>query len=72
MKKRIQSADAQGRPPVATCSSCRGEIWHGEPIFCWDGKWVCLDCFRDKVKSRLEDDPVLLAYEMQLEVVRYV
>lgn len=72
MKMKMQNSDAQERSPVTICSSCKGEIWHNEPVFCWDGNWVCLDCFRDKVKSMLEDDPVLLAYEMQLEVVRHV
>lgn len=72
MSAVILKPDQQNRPPVAVCSSCRGEIWHDEPIFKWDGKWICLYCFRDKVKALLEDDPVLLAYEMQLEVVRYV
>ena len=43
-----------------------------EPIFQWDGQWICLDCFKDSIKAMLEDDPVLLAYEMQVEVVRYI
>lgn len=64
--------DPQARAPVSICEQCKGEIWHDEPIFKWDGKWVCLDCFKAAVGALLEDDPVLLAYELQLEVVRYV
>ena len=64
--------DAQDRTPVTHCEKCKGEIWRDEPIFKWDGKWVCLDCFKAAVGAPLEDDPILLAYEMQLEVVRYI
>lgn len=68
----IQNPDAQARPPVSHCGRCNGEVWSDEPIFQWDGQWICLDCFKDSIKAMLEDDPVLLAYEMQVEVVRYI
>jgi len=61
----IQNPDAQARPPVSHCGRCDGEVWSDEPIFQWDG-------FKDSIKAMLEDDPVLLAYEMQVEVVRYI
>lgn len=72
MMPLLQNPDAQDRPPVATCDNCKGEIWHNEPIFQWEEKWICLSCFKDRVKAMLENDPVLLAYEMNLEVERYV
>lgn len=58
----IQNPDAQARPPVSHCGRCDGEVWSDEPIFQWDGQWICLDCFKDAIKAMLEDDPVLLAY----------
>lgn len=66
------SPDAQDRQAVTKCGSCKGEIWHDEPLFQWGEKWVCLECFKDRINALLENDPVLLAYEMQVEVIRYV
>ena len=62
--------DAQDRPSVSKCQQCKGEMWHGEPLFCWDGKWVCLECFKDHVKAMLDRDPSLLALEMGVDVER--
>lgn len=64
--------DAQARPPVTSCGECLGEIWHDEPVFCWEGKQICLDCFKGHIQALLEDDPVMLAYAMNIEVERYV
>ena len=79
MKKRIQNVDAQDRPPVTTCAKCQGEIWHDEPIFQWEGRWICLECFKkavhamlERAGAMLENDQVMLAYEMQIEVKRYI
>ena len=68
----LQNPDAQDRNPVFFCNRCQGEVWHEEPIFKWTEQWICLDCFKSAVNKLLEDDPVLLAYEMNLEVERYV
>ena len=54
---------------------CQGngcEIWRDEPIFVWEEKRLCLDCFKDIVKSLLEDDPVMLANMMQVDVEREI
>lgn len=63
--------DVQQRPPVAICRQCQGEIWHNEAVFNWNGRWMCLDCFKDHVRAMLEDDPTLLALEMGVDVERY-
>ena len=69
---KIQNPDAQDRPPLAYCERCQGEIWSDQPVFLWKHKWICLDCFKSAINALLEDDPVMLAYEMQIEVKRYL
>ena len=61
--------DVQEDLPVQI-AGCGHEIYRDEPLFQWEGKWVCLDCFKDRMTAMLEDDPVLLACEMGLEVER--
>ena len=68
----MYNPDAQDRAPVAQCHECQGEIWNYEPLFFWNGKWICLDCYKDHINAMLEDDPVQLAYEMNIKVMRYV
>lgn len=68
----MMNHDAQDRPAVAFCESRQCEIWHDEPVFLWEGKWICLDCFKDRIGALLEDNPVQLANEMNIEVMRYV
>lgn len=33
------------------CQECDGEVYEGEVIFEWDGKWICEDCYREKFEA---------------------
>ena len=72
MKIRPALRDAQQEEPVMHCQGRGCEIWRDEPIFAWEGKRLCLDCFKDVVESLLEDDPVMLANMMQVDVEREI
>lgn len=60
--------DAQDERPVATCGRCQGEVYHGEAMYLWNGKWVCVDCLRAAVEALLEDHPRQVAADMMLDV----
>lgn len=61
--------DPQQEIPASICDSCKGEIYHGEPVFISDGKRLCLDCLKSQVTSLLEDDPRYVALMMGIEVL---
>lgn len=62
--------DAQDERPAAICERCRGEIYHGEDMYLWDGKWVCVDCMRADVTAMLDTSPIQVAIDMMLDVRR--
>lgn len=53
--------DAQDETPSAYCEACRGEVYREESLFDWDGKQICPDCFKRKVRSWLELSPEQVA-----------
>lgn len=60
--------DKQQDPPVAYCHQCGGEVWPGERLYRWEGRFICEDCFRSEVLSLLDTNPEQLALELDLEV----
>ena len=56
--------DPQDEAPVCHCPSCLGEIYHGEDRFEWEGKMVCVDCFRDGISTLLAHSPHQIALIM--------
>lgn len=65
--------DVQSDTPVAICENpkCQGEVYSGECRFPWEGKKICLDCFKAAVTAMLDSNPCQLAYELGLDVIRY-
>lgn len=58
----------QDEIPACHCLKCGGEVWHGEPMFDWNGRgFICLDCFRASVSALLDSDPRLAAAEMGVD-----
>lgn len=64
--------DSQEEAPAFFCGSCNGEVYHGELTVLWDGKRLCMDCFKARVKEWLERSPAQVAdalgFEYSLEV----
>ena len=60
--------DSQDKLPSAICQCCEGEVWPYEVMFHWEGKWICLHCFKAAVNAILDDNPRQVALEMMLEM----
>lgn len=60
--------DPQDAAPAAHCDKCRGEIYSGETMSLWDGKWLCPDCFKSAIESLLSENPRQLALELNLDM----
>lgn len=61
IKLEMPLRDSQEDRPVCLCPKCGGEVYHGEKLFEWDGRKVCLDCFKHEVVSWLENFPEQVA-----------
>lgn len=48
-------ADGQACVPVCLCRRCGGEMYPGETVFRWEGRLVCVDCFKTAVTVWLEE-----------------
>lgn len=46
---------------MCRCPKCGGEVYAGEQLFEWDGKKLCSDCFKHKVRLWLELFPEQVA-----------
>ena len=53
--------DSQEDRPVCRCPKCGGEVDALENLFEWDGKKLCSDCFKNKVRLWLELSPEQVA-----------
>ncbi len=38
------------RTPAWICPSCGGEVYRGERIFRYRGRYICAECLRDDVR----------------------
>lgn len=56
--------DAQQEEEVCSCQWCGGEVYRGEMMFEWMGKWVCVDCFQSELSSWLARSPEEAAREL--------
>ena len=63
-KVRVPLRDIQQEEPVCSCEGCGGEIYRGETIFEWQGKWVCVDCFQSELNGWLLHSPEQAAMEL--------
>ena len=53
--------DSQEDRPLCRCQKCGGEVYAGETLFEWEGKKVCVDCFRYAMGVWLKDCPEQVA-----------
>ena len=53
--------DVQDEAAVLRCDKCLGEVYREEPVFAWDGKTICVDCFKEKVVQWLKNSPTQVA-----------
>ena len=58
---RLPLRDRQGEKAVLYCAACGGEVYRGEPVFDWEGRRLCVDCFKTRVDAWLESSPVQVA-----------
>lgn len=42
--------------PYIRCDECKGEIYHGEHAYLWEGNFICGECLRDKVRAMSDDE----------------
>ena len=61
---RVPLRDTQQEEPVCTCGQCGGEVYRGESLFEWQGKWVCVDCFQSELNCWLVRSPEQAAREL--------
>ena len=47
---------------------CGHSIYKGEKMYEWDGKWLCPDCFLEKVEEMTLDE---IAELLNVEVKKY-
>lgn len=59
--------DLQAEMPVCRCGSCKGEVYSGESVFRWEKRELCGDCFKDAVTAWLEETPLEVAEELNVE-----
>lgn len=59
--------DAQDESPACYCGKCGGEVYLGEKLFEWDGKMVCVDCFKGEMCSWLDRSPEQVADALNFE-----
>lgn len=62
--------DEQQERPVGLCPGCQGEVWRGEQLTAWEGRWLCPDCFEEGVADWLRGAPGQLARALGLDVRR--
>ena len=60
--------DEQLERPVGLCPGCGGEVYHGERMTGWEGRWLCPDCFEGEVTRWLRQAPGQLADALGLAV----
>lgn len=58
---KLPLRDSQEETPVCYCDRCGGEVYREEMLFEWDGKRICTDCFKEKVRLWLELSPQQVA-----------
>ena len=49
--------DSQEDRPICLCPGCGGEVYAGEDLFEWEGKKVCVDCFKEEICLWVERSP---------------
>ena len=43
-------------PDFEYCKECQGEVYEGEILYCWEGKWICKDCLLEKVQVLIDQE----------------
>lgn len=60
--------EAYLRPPeertVTYCEGCENEVYEGETLYLWGGKWICPECLEDGLHHMSAAE---LADELELE-----
>ena len=60
--------DPQSGTPVFLCSRCMGEMYCGEPLFVWEDKQICTDCFKAAATAWLNEAPSEAAFGLGVEM----
>ena len=60
-KLSLPLRDIQNDEPAARCEKCLGEVYAEETMFEWDGRDICVDCFKENVRLWLELSPQQVA-----------
>lgn len=61
-------SDPQEEAPACECAKCRQGVYHGETMFEWEGKMICVECFKSIIVSWVEEQPVLVAFALNTEM----
>lgn len=59
--------DEQEERPVCRCPGCGGEVYAGEWLTEWEGRFLCPDCFANRLESWLNLAPNEVAAALGLD-----
>ena len=65
----IPCRDSQDIAPEYHCDICRGELYHTDTSYAWEGKTICEKCYKELIKDWVEASPkqvadaLMVAYE---------
>ena len=43
-------------PDFEYCNECQNEVYEGETLYCWEGKWICKECLLEKVQVLIDQE----------------
>ncbi len=61
--------DSQQANVVCWCRRCNGEVYEDETLYIWEGKRICVDCFKAKITSWMEEAPGEVAAALDIDTV---
>ena len=61
--------DSQQDKVVCWCHRCSGEVYENENLYIWEGKRICLDCFKAVIAAWLEESPGEVAAVLDVHTV---
>ncbi len=61
--------DRQQDNVVCWCRRCSGEVYEDETLYIWEGKRICVDCFKSVVTAWVEEAPCEVAAALDIDTV---
>ncbi len=61
--------DSQQGSVVCWCRRCGGEVYEDETLYIWEGKRICVDCFKSVVTAWVEEAPGEVAAILDVSTV---